>query len=289
MDESWKFPTQNLEKQICRWETIAKSSWRWVLNSPIVFFLGAIQARLSSCSIFSIFFWNYQIKCRGVKSPTQLRRSIKEWEYVDYGKACTKFWKLHFNPALLRYIFCTALHCISGTISAECSFNLCYDVYFCALLNAGLWGLFSRRSGVLCSSPLWLAQAGTSHSLKSSFFLWSLYNCLKHLSRLKLINCYATLQVLHLVRANSEVGSEFVRKHVRARFGFMSTVCKPVYLTGVPLTESDIFFPIQAEFENICEDGQLWAKLTLLEQLCEEQGICESAGQVDKWGNPPKF
>lgn len=30
---------------------------------------------------------------------------------------------------------------------------------------------------------------------------------------------------------------------------------------------------VQAEFEDICEESQLWNKLHTLEQLCQEQGL----------------
>lgn len=30
---------------------------------------------------------------------------------------------------------------------------------------------------------------------------------------------------------------------------------------------------MQAEFEDICEESQLWVKLHTLEQLCQEQGL----------------
>ncbi len=32
---------------------------------------------------------------------------------------------------------------------------------------------------------------------------------------------------------------------------------------------------IQAEFEDICEEAQLWTKLHDLEQLCQEQGLLD--------------
>ena len=39
---------------------------------------------------------------------------------------------------------------------------------------------------------------------------------------------------------------------------------------------------MQAEFEDICEEAQLWTKLQDLEQLCQEQGIYE--GEVQATG-----
>ena len=34
---------------------------------------------------------------------------------------------------------------------------------------------------------------------------------------------------------------------------------------------------IQAEFEDICEEAQVWTKLHDLEQLCQEQGLLDGA------------
>ena len=34
----------------------------------------------------------------------------------------------------------------------------------------------------------------------------------------------------------------------------------------------------QAEFEDICEEAQLWSKLHDLDQLCQEQGLLEGNG-----------
>lgn len=38
---------------------------------------------------------------------------------------------------------------------------------------------------------------------------------------------------------------------------------------------------LQAEFEDICEEAQLWTKLQDLEQLCQEQGLNEGEVQAE--------
>lgn len=41
---------------------------------------------------------------------------------------------------------------------------------------------------------------------------------------------------------------------------------------------------IQAEFEDICEEAQIWTKLHDLEQLCQEQGLldgCDNSTRYD--------
>ena len=35
------------------------------------------------------------------------------------------------------------------------------------------------------------------------------------------------------------------------------------------------YFALQAEFEDICEEAELWTKLHDLEQLCQEQGLLD--------------
>ena len=37
---------------------------------------------------------------------------------------------------------------------------------------------------------------------------------------------------------------------------------------------------MQAEFEDICEEAQLWTRLQDLEQLCHEQGLYEGGTQA---------
>ena len=42
----------------------------------------------------------------------------------------------------------------------------------------------------------------------------------------------------------------------------------------------DITFVMQAEFEDICEEAQLWTRLQDLEQLCQEQGLNDGEAQA---------
>lgn len=50
------------------------------------------------------------------------------------------------------------------------------------------------------------------------------------------------------------------------------------HMTISPLT-GQFHEVMQAEFEDICEEAQLWTKLQDLEQLCQEQGLLD--GQDD--------
>ena len=40
----------------------------------------------------------------------------------------------------------------------------------------------------------------------------------------------------------------------------------------------------QAEFEDICEEAQLWTKLQNLEQLCQEQGLLDENEASARYG-----
>ena len=42
---------------------------------------------------------------------------------------------------------------------------------------------------------------------------------------------------------------------------------------------------LQAEFEDICEEAQLWTKLQHLEQACQEQGLNEGEGLSGRYVN----
>lgn len=44
---------------------------------------------------------------------------------------------------------------------------------------------------------------------------------------------------------------------------------------------------MQAEFEDICEESQLWVKLHTLEQLCQEQGLFGEHQDVSGCVSPP--
>lgn len=42
---------------------------------------------------------------------------------------------------------------------------------------------------------------------------------------------------------------------------------------------------LQAEFEDICEEAQLWTKLQHLEQLCQEQGLNDGHDHPGRYVN----
>ena len=84
--------------------------------------------------------------------------------------------------------------------------------------------------------------------------------CICNLTRLLCI-----LQVLHLTRANSEVLDT-------------TSLCLRIQLATLLLNGHN--FVMQAEFEDICEEAQLWTRLQDLEQLCQEQGLNEGEAQA---------
>ena len=46
---------------------------------------------------------------------------------------------------------------------------------------------------------------------------------------------------------------------------------------GRCLQNCRLWLAIQAEFEVICEDAQLWVKLITLDEICSEQGLSDTA------------
>ena len=44
-----------------------------------------------------------------------------------------------------------------------------------------------------------------------------------------------------------------------------------------------IMTAIQAEFEDICEEAQIWTKLHDLEQLCQEQGLLDGGDNSTRY------
>ena len=53
------------------------------------------------------------------------------------------------------------------------------------------------------------------------------------------------------------------------------TGCQLTKETDWPCMRNNSLFALQAEFEDICEEAELWTKLHDLEQLCQEQGLLD--------------
>ena len=83
------------------------------------------------------------------------------------------------------------------------------------------------------------------------------------------------LQVLHLIRANSEVRNKGHLHH------FLDELLLPVVYLQRPGGHAKVVVVVQAEFEDICEEAQLWTRLHDLEQLCQEQGLLDDANAAE--------